>query len=169
MPLRADPVATAPVLASWGRPRASRGGAEVFRLQAQRLGDGHDVLVFAPVQDLAAATDAVAARAGVAIGTVFRRFPTKPDLLKAVVMNLRDHLVDEAEAMVRDQDDASALFEFCSLVMAVGTAQRDVFERLAETGVQVRVADALERLEPSIAVLLERAREGAAQGRPADR
>ncbi|HEU5129216.1 MAG TPA: helix-turn-helix domain-containing protein [Glycomyces sp.] len=55
--------------------------------------------------------DPVAARAGVAIGTVFRHFPTKPDLLKAVVMNLRDHLVDEAEAMVRDQDDAAALFE----------------------------------------------------------
>jgi AcrR family transcriptional regulator len=108
-----------------------------------------------------AATDAVAARAGVAIGTVFRHFPTKPDLLKAVVMNLLDRLVAKADAMVRDRD-VHALFEFCGLVMSAGAAHRAVFNRLAETGVQVRVADALERLRPSIEVLLARARDGGA-------
>ncbi|MDA1359558.1 TetR/AcrR family transcriptional regulator [Glycomyces luteolus] len=107
-----------------------------------------------------AATDAVAARAGVAIGTVFRHFPTKPDLLKAVVMNLLDRLIDEADTMVREQGDGAALFEFCALVMSVGATHRTVFERLAETGVQVRVGDALERLRPSVDVLLDRARDG---------
>jgi AcrR family transcriptional regulator len=112
-------------------------------------------------QGASAATDAVAARAGVAIGTVFRHFPTKPDLLKAVVMNVLDRLVAEADAMVRDQD-VNALFRFCGLVMSAGAAHRAVFERLAETGVQVRVADALERLRPSVEVLLDRARDGGA-------
>jgi AcrR family transcriptional regulator len=112
-------------------------------------------------QGASAATDAVAARAGVAIGTVFRHFPTKPDLLKAVVMNLLDRLVAKADAMVHDPD-VHALFEFCSLVMSAGAAHRAVFNRLAETGVQVRVADALERLRPSVEVLLDRARDGGA-------
>jgi AcrR family transcriptional regulator len=112
-------------------------------------------------QGASAATDAVAERAGVAIGTVFRHFPTKPDLLKAVVMNLLDRLVAEADAMVRDRD-VNALFAFCGLVMSAGAAHRAVFERLAETGVQVRVADALERLRPSVEVLLDRARDGGA-------
>lgn len=112
-------------------------------------------------QGASASTDAVAARAGVAIGTVFRHFPTKPDLLKAVVMDLLDRLIAEADAMVRDQDDVAALFEFCTLVMSVGATHRTVFERLAETGVQVRVGDALERLRPSVDVLLDRARDGA--------
>lgn len=113
-------------------------------------------------QGASAATDAVAARAGVAIGTVFRHFPTKPDLLKAVVMNLQDRIVAEADAMVRDQEAVTALFEFCALVMDAGATHRDVFERLAETGVQVRVAEALARLRPAVDVLLERARDGGA-------
>jgi len=112
-------------------------------------------------QGASAATDAVAARAGVAIGTVFRHFPTKPDLLKAVVMNLLDRLVAKADAMVRDPD-VNALFAFCGLVMSAGAAHRAVFDRLAETGVRVRVADALERLRPSVEVLLDRARDGGA-------
>ncbi|MDN3241772.1 TetR/AcrR family transcriptional regulator [Glycomyces tritici] len=113
-------------------------------------------------QGASVATDAVAARAGVAIGTVFRHFPTKPDLLKAVVMNLQDRIVAEADAMVRDEGAVTALFEFCSLVMNAGASHRDVFERLAETGVQVRVADALVRLRPAVDVLLQRARGGGA-------
>ncbi|GAA2147248.1 TetR/AcrR family transcriptional regulator [Glycomyces algeriensis] len=113
-------------------------------------------------QGASAATDAVAARAGVAIGTVFRHFPTKPDLLKAVVMNLQDRIVGEADAMVRDEGAVSALFEFCTLVMDAGASHRAVFERLAETGVQVRVAEALVRLRPAVEVLLERARDGGA-------
>ena len=108
-------------------------------------------------QGASASTDAVAERAGVAIGTVFRHFPTKPDLLKAVVMNLLDRLVAETEAMVDDQDAVTALFEFGTLVMSIGARNRAVFERLAETGVQVRVVDALTRLRPSMESLLERA------------
>ncbi|MFG3343255.1 TetR/AcrR family transcriptional regulator [Glycomyces sp. NPDC048151] len=112
-------------------------------------------------QGASAATDAVAARAGVAIGTVFRHFPTKPDLLKAVVMNLLDRLIGKADALVRDPDP-NALFDFCVLIMEAGASQRAIFARLAETGVQVRVADALERLRPSVDVLLDRARDGGA-------
>jgi AcrR family transcriptional regulator len=44
-----------------------------------------------------ASTEAVAARAEVAIGTVFRHFPTKPDLLSAVVMDARDQLVAQVD------------------------------------------------------------------------
>lgn len=111
-------------------------------------------------QGASAATDAVAERAGVAIGTVFRHFPTKPDLLRAVVMNVQDHIAAEVDAIVLDQVAPTALFDFCSLVMEVGAAHRDVFERLVETGVQVRVSDSLARLRPAIDVLLERARDG---------
>lgn len=52
-------------------------------------------------QGAAASTEAVAARAGVAIGTVFRHFPTKPELLQAVVMNLWDRLVAQKAGPVR--------------------------------------------------------------------
>lgn len=104
-----------------------------------------------------ASTKLVAERAGVAIGTLFKHFPTKPDLLKAVVMNLRDRLVTEVDALVAEPGTPDALFEFCSRVMEVGAGNRAVFERLAETGTRVHVGDALGQLRPSIDLLVERA------------
>lgn len=108
-------------------------------------------------QGASASTDAVAARAGVAIGTVFRHFPTKPDLLQAVVMNLWDRLVAEVDAMVEDPAAATALFDFCGRVMEVSSQNRAVFGRLAETGTRVHIGDALTRLQSSVEVLLRRA------------
>lgn len=110
-------------------------------------------------QGAVASTELVATRAGVAIGTIFRHFPTKPDLLKAVVMNLHDQLAAEADAMVSDPDAVNALYEFCSRVMTIGVQNRAVFDRLAETGVRVHVGDALASLRPVIDVLLDRAQQ----------
>lgn len=113
-------------------------------------------------QGASASTEAVAARAGVAIGTVFRHFPTKPDLLAAVVMNLWDRLVTDVDALVGDTAADGALFEFCTRVLAISTGNRAVFERLAETGTRVHVGDALTRLAPAVDVLLDRARQAGA-------
>ncbi|MFY1824476.1 TetR/AcrR family transcriptional regulator [Myxococcus fulvus] len=110
-------------------------------------------------QGASASTEAVAAHAGVAIGTVFRHFPTKPELLQAVVMHLLDRLITEVDAMVDNQDAVTALFESCARVMAICARNRTVFARLAETGVRVRVGDALARLRPGIDLLLERAQK----------
>ncbi|MDP4505892.1 TetR/AcrR family transcriptional regulator [Nonomuraea turcica] len=113
-------------------------------------------------QGASASTEAVAARAGVAIGTVFRHFPTKPELLAAVVMNLLDRLITEVDAMVNDSEAATALFEFCARVMAISAQNRALFERLAETGTRVHVGDALTRLRPAVDMLLERAQKAGA-------
>ncbi len=104
-----------------------------------------------------ASTEAVAARAGVAIGTVFRHFPTKPDLLEAVVMNVWEQLVGEVDELVGDPHAATALFELCSRAMTISAGNGAVVVRLSETGTRVHVGDALARLEPSVGVLLARA------------
>ncbi|MFL6122058.1 TetR/AcrR family transcriptional regulator [Actinophytocola sp.] len=114
-------------------------------------------------QGASASTEAVAERAGVAIGTVFRHFPTKPDLLRAVVMDVLDRLIDDVDALLNDDPrDATALFEFCTRVMSASTRNRAVFERLAETGTRVNVGDALTRLRPAVDLLLERAQQAGA-------
>lgn len=112
-------------------------------------------------QGASASTEAVAAHAGVAIGTVFRHFPTKPALLQAVVMNLMDRLITEVGALVNDPAAVTALFDFCTRVMAISVQNRAVFERLAETGTRVHVGDALTRLRPALELLLERAQKAA--------
>src|SRR5262245_34045218 len=68
-------------------------------------------------QGASASTEAVATRSGVAVGTVFRHFPTKPDLLSAVVMNLWDRLVAEVDVLVDDPGAPTALFDLCTHVM----------------------------------------------------
>ncbi|MCK8499403.1 TetR/AcrR family transcriptional regulator [Myxococcus fulvus] len=144
-----------------GPPAGGGGGEQPVRADARRnrarILDAAEA-VFAE-QGASASTEAVAARAGVAIGTVFRHFPTKPELLQAVVMHLLDRLITEVDAMVDKQDAGTALFEFCARVMAISARNRAVFARLAETGVRVRVADALARLRPGIELLLERAQK----------
>lgn len=152
-------------MAREGRPPTGGGAGErAVRADARRnrarILDAAEA-VFAE-QGASASTEAVAAHAGVAIGTVFRHFPTKPELLQAVVMHLLDRLITEVDAMVGKQDAVTALFEFCARVMEVSARNRAVFARLEETGVRVRVGDALARLRPGIDLLLERAQKAGA-------
>jgi len=109
-----------------------------------------------------ASTEAVAARAEVAIGTVFLHFPTKPDLLSAVVMDAWDQLVARVDGLVDNSSDDTALFAFCTSAMASSTENRAVFAKLAETGTRVHVGDALSRLRPRVEVLLQRAQAAGA-------
>lgn len=108
-------------------------------------------------QGASASTEAIAARAGVAIGTVFRHFPAKPDLLRAVVMDVWERLVAEIDGLLGDPSDDRALSLFCESVMRTAIVNRAVFLRLAETGTRVHVGDALQQLRPRLDVLLERA------------
>ncbi|MGV3527213.1 MAG: TetR/AcrR family transcriptional regulator [Candidatus Sericytochromatia bacterium] len=110
-------------------------------------------------QGASASTEAVAARAGVAIGTVFRHFPTKPDLLSAVVMNAWEQLVAELDSRLADVSDGNALLSFCTSVMTMCATNREVLARLAETGSRVQVADALLQVQERVQVLLEQAQK----------
>ncbi|MGH3759124.1 TetR/AcrR family transcriptional regulator [Actinophytocola sp.] len=109
----------------------------------------------------AASTEDVAARAGVAIGTVFRHFPTKRNLLSAIVKDLLARLTREVTELA-DGDPATALFDFFTRVVEQAAAKRAVVELLARRGVEVGVADPVSTLRDAIGVLLERAQRAGA-------
>jgi AcrR family transcriptional regulator len=90
----------------------------------------------------AASTEEIAARAGVAIGTVFRHFPTKDALLAAIMKDVRDRLAAHATA-------AGTLEAFFSTVVAESAAAHTVVTLLS-----VDVAPALATLTDAIATLL---------------
>jgi AcrR family transcriptional regulator len=99
----------------------------------------------------AASTEEVAAEAGVAIGTVFRHFPTKQDLLGAI---LKDQLAELSEKA--GQDD---LFAFFARVVTVAAEKKFVVELLAGHGVEVGVAGPVQALSAVVGELLASAQD----------
>ncbi len=99
----------------------------------------------------AASTEEVATAAGVAIGTVFRHFPTKQDLLGAI---LKDLLADLTLAAA-----GGDLFDFFTRVVTASAEKKFVVELLAGHGVEVGVAEPIRSLSHAVADLLAKAKQ----------
>ena len=97
-----------------------------------------------------ASTEEVARRAGVAIGTVFRHFPTKDDLLAAIMKRLLARLVEDAGRY--------DLFAFFEHMVAQAAEKKTVVELLAGSGVDIRLPEAVGQLSEAVGGLLERAK-----------
>jgi len=104
---------------------------------------------------LEAGVDEIAREAGVGVGTLYRRFPTKEALVTAVIEE-RFAAMSEEFASASELDDPWSAFETCALALARGVAEdRGFFEvvsesvgRLAE--VRVRRDEMLAVLEPVV-------------------
>ncbi len=105
----------------------------------------------------AGSTEDVARRAGVSVGTVFRHFPTKQDLLAAIIKDLLQRLKDEADRLVRDGDPATALRAFFSYLVTETAEQKTIVELLAGVGTAVPVDAAITGFADTLERLLQRA------------
>ena len=111
-----------------------------------------------------ASTEEVAREAGVAVGTVFRHFPTKQDLLRAIMKGLLERLTAAAVQLVEDGDSTEGLFVFVEQVVEEAAAKTAVVDLLSQMGTQVEAAPALEGLKQAVGTLLQRAQHtGAAR------
>jgi AcrR family transcriptional regulator len=135
-PLRAD--------ARRNRARILAAAAEVF--------DEHGT---------SASTEEVARRAGVAVGTVFRHFPTKADLLAAIMKELQSRLAGRAETLAAEGDPVALLTFFADVVEHAADA-RTVVHLLAAGGTDVAVDRQVAGLGAALDALLTRAREAGA-------
>jgi AcrR family transcriptional regulator len=104
-------------------------------------------------------TEEVAARAGVAIGTVFRHFPTKQALLQAIMKELLGRLAGQAAELAANGDPATGLFAFFSDLVGQAAEKRTVVELLAEGGIDVSIAGSVQALRDGVGQLLSRAQE----------
>lgn len=82
----------------------------------------------------ATSTEEVARAAGVGIGTVFRHFPTKEDLLAAVFVARLRRLVDHAEQLAADTEPGAAFFTFFQDVVAQSATKQAFADALTEAG-----------------------------------
>ena len=82
--------------------------------------------------------DEIARRAGVGAGTVYRHFPTKEDLFRAVVDSRIRRIIDEGRALLDDPGPGEALFAFLRLmVLDWGAADQGLVDALAGLGIDV--------------------------------
>ncbi|WP_198653335.1 TetR/AcrR family transcriptional regulator [Actinocorallia populi] len=104
--------------------------------------------------------DDVARRAGVGVGTVYRRFPGKEDLVEALFTEEIDHLVARAEQALEETDPWEAFTGFlvhCTENMARDHGLREVMLSDAYAcGRLVRIRD---RLVPLAEALVRRAQD----------
>lgn len=112
-----------------------------------------------------ASTEEIAREAGVGVGTVFRHFPTKEDLLQAVVVARMRSLADAATEL-GGSDPAEALTVFMRQAVASAATKNMLAGLLSAAGRDVReaTADAVRDLKAALTVLLRNAqRAGAAR------
>ncbi|MCU1658847.1 MAG: hypothetical protein JWO57_3503 [Pseudonocardiales bacterium] len=94
--------------------------ADAVRNHAQLLRAARDVFV---VRGPGVALDEIARRAGVGIGTLYRRFPDRKALMRAVVLDALTHTREEADrALAEAPDGFTALARYMHAVLEIRVA-----------------------------------------------
>jgi AcrR family transcriptional regulator len=138
-----------------GQPRSAPAlRADARRNRARILAAAEEVFT---EQGASASTEEVARRAGVAIGTVFRHFPAKDDLLRAIMKDLLQRLADEVTALAGEGDPSTALFTFFTQMVTQAAAKKTVIDLLARTGTEIQVMQPVQDLRDGVAELLAQA------------
>lgn len=107
---------------------------------------------------LDASVSDIAARAGVGKGTLFRHFPSKDDLVAAIVCEHVGHVNAVGQRLLRASDPAAALFEFLCAV-ADDQKQRDLLFLMRAADSHEAVADLRRQLFVTVDALVRRAQQ----------
>lgn len=154
------------------RTRTDTGPAKPLRSDAQR----NRARILAAAETVFAAggpsasTEEIARLAEVAVGTVFRHFPTKEALIEAVFVDRLNRLADEARALSTADDPGAAFFGFFTEAVGRSVLKHVFTGNLTGTGselnaVQAAIAKAGKGLRQAMGHLLTRAqRAGAVRG-----
>ncbi len=105
--------------------------------------------------------DQVAEHAGVGVGTVYRRFANKLELLHGVLDRNVENLADRAESAARHPDPWQGLVEFCDYACADLAENRALGEVLLSLHADLsdRFGSVLERVKPAADQLVRRAKQ----------
>jgi AcrR family transcriptional regulator len=106
-----------------------------------------------------ASMDAIARQAGVGVGTLYRHFPTRMDVVQAVYCTDVDTLVHTAEEAVADLEPWPAVVAFLEAFVRYAQGKRTFLNELREAfdkNPELRL-DMLERVEGSMQLVIGRA------------
>jgi AcrR family transcriptional regulator len=101
--------------------------------------------------------ETIAQRAGVGMGTLYRRFPTKNDLVEAVIEESLDAFVAAAETGLAEDDPWTGFTGFVERVLELHAENRALRELLAGTEHGKARDEVRRRVRPLVRRLVERA------------
>lgn len=141
-----------------GSPRTRRADAERNR---RRLLDAATTMFCEHGLDVAVGD--IADRAGVGRGTLFRNFPSKEDLIAAIVVERMRESISRGRAALDAEDPGAALFELLDQAVERSQTDRALFDALDESwlaneDIKAAHAEVLEVMD----ALLRRAQEAGA-------
>ncbi len=112
-------------------------------------------------EGISASTERVAQLAQVGIGSVFRHFPTKGDLLQAVLKRQIRGLTLKASQLLQEGDPGTALFDFLAHAFDVARTKSALSEAMPGESAGVSNSDIPEgrELRKTLSALLRRAQE----------
>jgi AcrR family transcriptional regulator len=122
------------------------------------------------VRGAAGSTEDVAKLAGVGIATVFRHFPTKQDLVRAVLTAKLERLRDRARELAASPDPGGAFFSFFTEVVDGAARKLTIIEALTgddDDQTDGPLAQAGDEMRLAIGELLEQAQKADAVRRDA--
>ena len=112
-----------------GKPRPLR--ADAARNRARVLEVAYETFA---QEGLSVPIDEIARRAGVGAGTVYRHFPTKEALFRAIVASRLQRLIDSATPLLEGDDPGAAFFAFLALLVEEGEKDRAWSRRWPASG-----------------------------------
>lgn len=109
--------------------------ADAARNRARVLETAYETFA---AEGLSVPIDEIARRAGVGAGTIYRHFPTKEDLFRAVVENRLRRIIAEGRALLNEPGPGEALFAFFRMmVLEWGATDQGLVDALAGMGVDI--------------------------------
>ncbi|MUL44547.1 TetR/AcrR family transcriptional regulator [Mycobacterium sp. CBMA293] len=109
------------------RADAARNRARVLEVAYQTFAD----------EGFSVPIDEIARRAGVGAGTVYRHFPTKDDLYRAVIEDRLQSVTDAGRACLASDAPGDALFDFLRSMVRWGETDQGLVDALAGLGIDV--------------------------------
>ena len=108
--------------------------ADARRNRAKVLQVAYEVFA---AEGLGVPIDEIARRAGVGAGTVYRHFPTKEALYRAIVVDRVEHLVATARELAATQAPGEAFYAFFDLMTTEGATDKGLADALAGEGIDL--------------------------------
>ncbi len=103
--------------------------------------------------------EAIAERAGVGVGTLYRRFPSRAELVEALFEDRMESIVEDAEASLDFEDGWEGFAWFLERIISRQTRDRALGELLMGDAGRGRVAAIRDRLGPLADKIVERAKQ----------